>query len=167
MAAESTETARKRQKLEEETSERRRLEAELQKSQEEGRELSNRLASAEAEVSSKDAELQAAQGESAKCKERCEELATRAAAAEATAAKIRQELLEAQTSQRESGQPVVKAVLQDRCDQLQQQLAKAQDQMQVCWEEKGMQKQRIRDLEHQLFEAIQRNSLLPSPISWG
>ena len=118
-------------------------------------------------MSSKHAELQAAQGESAKCQERCEELATRAAAAEATAAKIRQELLEAQTSQRESGQPVVKAVLQDRCDQLQQQLAKAQDQMQVCWEEKGMQKQRIRDLEHQLFEAIQRNSLLPSPISWG
>ena len=35
VAAESTETARKRQKLEEETSERRRLEAELQKSQQE------------------------------------------------------------------------------------------------------------------------------------
>ena len=49
-AAETQETARKRQKLEEETAERRRLEAELQKSQEEGRELSNRLAAAEAEA---------------------------------------------------------------------------------------------------------------------
>ncbi|CAE7265209.1 unnamed protein product [Symbiodinium necroappetens] len=161
-AAESQETARKRQKLEEET-ERRRLEAELQKAQEEEcRELRNRLAAAEAEVSGKTAELQAAQSESAKCKEQCEELATRAAAAESAVAKMRQELLEVQASQGESGQPVAKAVLRDRCEQLQQQLAKAQGQMQVCWEEKGMQKQRIRELEHQLFEATQRNSFLPS-----
>ena len=90
--AESRETARKRQKLEEETSERRRLEAELHTSQEEGRELSNRLAAAEAEVSGKDAELQAAQSESAKCKKRCEELATRAAAAESAVVELRQEL---------------------------------------------------------------------------
>ena len=48
--ADSQETARKRQKLEEET-ERRRLEAELHKSQEEGRELRNRLAAAEARSS--------------------------------------------------------------------------------------------------------------------
>ena len=93
--AESQETARKRQKLEEETAERkRRLEVELQTSQ--SRELSNRLASAEAEVSSKEAELQTAQSDSAKCKERCEELATRAAAAEATAAEVRQELRQLQ-----------------------------------------------------------------------
>ena len=91
--AESQETARKRQKLEEETSERRRLEAELQKSQEEGRELSNRLA---AEVSSKDAMLQAAQREGAKCKEQCEALANRAAVAEATAAEMLQELRQLQ-----------------------------------------------------------------------
>ena len=162
-AAESQETARKRQRLEEETSERRRLEAELHKSQEEEcRELSNRLAAVEAEMSGKDAELQAAQCEGAKCKERCEELATRAAAAESAVAKMRQELLEVQASQGESGQPVAKALHRDRCEQLQQQLAKAQGQMQVCWEEKGMQKQRIRELEHQLFEAMQRNSLLPS-----
>ena len=160
--AESPETARKRQKLEKKTAERRRLEAELHTSQEEGRELRNRLAAAEAEVSGKDAELQAAQSESAKCKEQCEELATRAAAAESAVAEMRQELLEVQASQCESGQPVAKAVLRDRCEQLQQQLAKAQGQMQVCWEEKGMQKQRIRELEHQLFEAMQRNPLLPS-----
>ncbi|CAE7200757.1 unnamed protein product [Symbiodinium microadriaticum] len=91
-AAESPETARKRQKLEEESSERRRLEAELEKSQEEGRELSNRLAAAEAEVSSKAAELQAAQSEIAKCKELCEELTTRAAAAESAAAEMQKEL---------------------------------------------------------------------------
>eukprot|EP00439_Symbiodinium_sp_Y106_P021410 s4129_g2.t1 len=89
VAVESTETARKRQK-------RRRLKAELQKSQHESRGLSNRLA---AEVSSKHAELQAAQREGAKCKEQCEALANRAAVAESTVAKIRQELLEAQTSQ--------------------------------------------------------------------
>ena len=162
-AAESQETARKRQKLDEETSERRRLEAELHTSQEqECRELSNRLAAVEAEMSGKDAELQAAQCEGAKCKEQCEELATRAAAAESAVAKMRQELLEVQASQGESGQPVAKVVLRDRCEQLQQQLAKAQGQMQVCWEEKGMQKQRIRELEHQLVEAMQRNPLLPS-----
>ena len=91
VAAESQETAWKRQKLEEETSERRRLEAELEKSQEEGRELSNRLAAAEAEVSSKTAELQTVQSESAKCKEQCAELATRAAAAESAVTEMQQE----------------------------------------------------------------------------
>ncbi|CAE7895168.1 unnamed protein product [Symbiodinium microadriaticum] len=101
VAAESQETAWKRQKLEEETSERRRLEAELEKSQEEGRELSNRLAAAEAEeaeeecrdlrnrlavaeveVASKDAELRSVRSEGAKCKEQCKELASRATGAE-------------------------------------------------------------------------------------
>ena len=96
-AAESQDPARKRQKLEEETSERRRREAELHTSQEqECRDLCNRLAAAEAEVSSKDAELQAAQSESAKCKEQCEELATRAAAAEAAAAELQKELRQLQ-----------------------------------------------------------------------
>ncbi|CAE7541682.1 gss [Symbiodinium sp. CCMP2592] len=91
--AESPETARKRQKLEEETSQSLRLEAELQKSQEEEcRDLRNRLAAAEAEVSSKEAELQAAQNESAGLKEQCEELATRAAAADGAAAEMRTEL---------------------------------------------------------------------------
>ncbi|CAE7541344.1 unnamed protein product [Symbiodinium sp. CCMP2592] len=147
VAAESTETARKWQKLE----------AELHTSQEEARGLRNRLAAAEVEVCGKDAELQAAQRDGAKCKEQCEALANRAAVAESAVAKIRQELLEAQASQREGGQLVTEAVLQDRCEQLQQQLAKAQGQMQVCWEQKDMQKQRIRELEHQLF-----GSLLPS-----
>ena len=95
-AAESPETARKRQKLEEESSERRRLEAELHTSQEEGRELRNRLAAAEAEVFSKDAELQTAQSESTKCKEQCEELASRAAAAESAAAEMQKELRQLQ-----------------------------------------------------------------------
>ncbi|CAE7541378.1 unnamed protein product [Symbiodinium sp. CCMP2592] len=92
VAAESLETARKRQKLEEETSERRRLEAELQTSQEEGRELRNRLAAAEAQVSSKDAELQTAQSESADFKEQREELAARTAAAESAVTEMQQEL---------------------------------------------------------------------------
>jgi len=237
--AESQETARKRQKLEEETAERRRLEAELQKSQEEGRELRNRLAVAEAQVSGKDAELQAAQSEGAKCKERCEELATRAAAAEATAAEVQQELrqlqgehgkcqercqelanrleaeaaesaehattkerllqaevdaaerrLELQRLQEESRgyqercqqvevhaasaeEPgskaelqLEKAVLQERCEQLQQQLqqasAKAEaersamlGQLLDLREERGMHKERIRELQHQLCEAKQ------------
>ncbi|CAE6939425.1 gss, partial [Symbiodinium sp. CCMP2456] len=92
LAAESPETARKRQKLEEETSERRRLEAELQKSQEECRDLRNRLAAAEAGLSSKEAELQAAQNESAECKEQWEELRCRARSAESALAETRQEL---------------------------------------------------------------------------
>ena len=128
VAAESTETARKRQKLEEETSERRRLE--LQTSQQESRELSNRLAAAEAEVSSKDAELQtsqeecrglrnrlaaaesqvrSAQTESATLKEQCEELATRAAATESAVTEMRQEL---QMAQDEHGK------CQERCEEL-------------------------------------------------
>ncbi|CAE7541712.1 unnamed protein product [Symbiodinium sp. CCMP2592] len=70
--------------------ERRRLEAELQKSQEEEcRDLRNRLAAAEAQVSSKDAELQAAQNESAKCQERC-------AAAESAKAVMQKELRQLQ-----------------------------------------------------------------------
>ena len=91
--AESQETARKRQKLEEERgSECRRLEAELHKSQAEGRELRNRLAAVEAEVSSKTTELQTAQSESAKCKEQCKELATLAAATESAVVELRQEV---------------------------------------------------------------------------
>ncbi|CAE7433485.1 unnamed protein product, partial [Symbiodinium sp. CCMP2456] len=108
--AESPETARKRQKLVEETSAaRRRLEAELQKSQEEGQELSNRLAAVEAEVSSKTAELQAAQSESVKCKERCEELAARAAAAESAVAEMQQELVQLQEEH---------SRCQERCEEL-------------------------------------------------
>ena len=227
LAAESPETARKRQKLEEETAERRRLEAELHKAQEEGRELSNRLAAAEAEVSRKDAELHTAQSESAKCKERCEELATRAAAAESALAEMRQELgqlqeehgkcrercdqlanrlgaaeaeasehaktkellaqaesdaaekqLEVQRLQEESRECVSaeeaksnvelrleKAVLLERCEQLRQQLAKAEGklgQMQVLWEEKATYKERCRQLERQLSEAKPPHSGSPS-----
>ncbi|CAE7541754.1 unnamed protein product [Symbiodinium sp. CCMP2592] len=91
-AEESSETARKRQKLEQETSERRRLEAELQTSQEECRDLRNRLAAAEAQVSSKDAELRTAQSESAGLKEQCESFATRAAAGEAAVTEMQMEL---------------------------------------------------------------------------
>ena len=202
-AAESQETARKRQKLEEETAERRRFEAEVQKSQAEGRELSNRLAVAEAEVSSKDAELQTAQSESATCKEHCEELATRAAAAESAVADMRRELRQLQeehskcrerceelltrlqAAEGEASEHVktkellaqaeshaaekqqdasrsfldghrraevhpatgsCKAVLQDRCEQLQQQLAEARGQLEVLWEERGMYKERLRQL---------------------
>ena len=101
-AAESRETARKQQKLEEETSERRRIEAELCKSQEEGRELSNRLAAVEAEVRS-------AQSDSAGLKEQCEELTTRAAAAESVVAEIRKELGQLQGEHGEC---------QERCEEL-------------------------------------------------
>ena len=89
-AAESQETAPKRQKL----AERRRIEVKLQKSQEEeeGRDLRNRLAAAEAEVFSKDAELQTAQSEAATCKEQCEELRRRATSAESALAETRQKL---------------------------------------------------------------------------
>ncbi|CAE7233939.1 ANK3, partial [Symbiodinium necroappetens] len=211
-AAESPETARKRQKLEEETAERRRLEAELHKSQEEGRDLRNRLAAAEGEVASKDAELQSAQSEAAKCKKRCEELTTRAAAAESAVVELRQELgqlqgecsncrehceelpaqLQLQAAEAEVSEHVktkellsqaeshaaekqlevqrlqpdasrsfqdgsqraevhlatgsCKAVLQDRCEQLQQQLAEARGQLEVLWEERGMYKERLRQL---------------------
>ena len=225
--AESHETARKRQKLEEETAERRRLEAELHTSQEEGRDLRNRLAAAEGQVSSKDAELQTAQSESAKCKERCDELATRAAAAESAVVELRQELgqlqeehgncqkrcqelanrleaaeaeasehaktkellvqaesdaaekqLEVQRLQEECRECVSteeaksnvelrleKAVLLERCEQLRQQLAKAEGklvQMQVLWEEKATYKERCRQLERQLSEAKPPHSGSPS-----
>ena len=216
--AESTETARKRQKLEEETSERRRLEAELQTSQQESRELSNRLAAAEAEVSSKTAELQTAQSERAESEEQCRELQRRVTSAESVVAELRQELrqlqeehykcqdhceelatrleaaeaeaseqaqtkellaqaqshaaekqLEVQRLQEESrGYPecmsaeeakskmelqLEKAVLLERCEQLRQQLAKAEGklgQMQGLWEEKATYKERCRQRERQL-----------------
>ena len=48
------------------------------------------------------------------------------------------------------------AVYKDRCEQLKQQLAKAEaklGQMQVLWEEKGVYKERCRQLERQLAEA--------------
>ena len=214
--AESPETAQKRQKLEQEAAERRRLEAELHKSQEEGRELRNRLAAAEAEVSSKTAELQAAQSESAKCKERCEELATRAAAAESAVADMRQELgqlqeehgtcqqrreelaarLQAEASQHARTEERLSRAEADaaerqveverlqeesrgcleRCQQaearlaeagsqaeksvLQQLLAKAEAERSAMFgqlldlrEERGMHKERIRELEQQLCEA--------------
>ncbi|CAE7305229.1 unnamed protein product [Symbiodinium sp. CCMP2456] len=238
VAAESQETARKRQKLEEETAKRRRLEAELQKSQEEGRDLRNRLVAVEAEVSGKDEELQAAQNESAKCKERCEELAARATGAEAAVAEMRQELgqlqeehsqcqerceelltrLEAEaavhatTKERlsqaasdaaerrveverlqEEGRgyqescqqaevarlasapepgskaelQLEKEVLQDRCEQLRQQLTKAEadrsamlGQLLDLREEKGMHKERIRELEKQLLQAKKSHHLI-------
>ena len=241
-AAESQETARKRQKLEEET-ERPRLEAELHKSQEEGRELSNRLAVATAEVSCKTAELQTAQSESAKYKERCEELATRATASESAVVELQKELgqlqeehskcqkrceelaarleaeaaehassrehlsqaesdvaesrVELQRLQEESGGYqkrcrqaeawfladeagskaellVQKAVFQDRCDQLRQQLSKAEaersvmlGQMQVLWEEKGMYKERARKLEKQLLEVKESNHLSSGHDAFG
>ena len=217
VAAESTETARKRQKLEEETSERRRLEAELQKSQQESRELSNRLAAAEAQVSGKAAALQAAQSESAKSKERCEEPAARATAAESAVSEMRQQLrqlqeergkcqehceelanrLKAEASKqaqvevqrpgegrswqavptaeaRNEAEAQEKAVLQERCEQLRQQLTKAEaersgmlGQMQVLWEERGMYKERIRQLEHQLGEAQNQKQAPASHQSSG
>ena len=107
--------AAKCKKIEEESAERRHLEAELQKSQEEeGRELSNRLAAAEAEVSLKATELQTAQSQSATCKERCEEFATRAAAAEAAAAESQKELRQLQEEH---------SICQEHCEELAKHMA--------------------------------------------
>ncbi|CAE7749824.1 unnamed protein product [Symbiodinium sp. CCMP2592] len=191
--AESQETARKRQKLEEEPSESRRLEAKLQSSQEECEQLRSRLAAAEAEVSDKASGLQAAQSESeelahraaaaesaaaqmqkelwrvqeehSQCQERCEDLAHRLEAAgvqnaqtkEAYAAAEKQ--FEVQRTQGESCSyhalegskaelQIQNAVLQERCDQLRQQLAKAEakvDLLQGLREEIGMYKERLRE----------------------
>ncbi|OLP84741.1 hypothetical protein AK812_SmicGene34352 [Symbiodinium microadriaticum] len=221
VAAESQETARKRQKLEEETAERRRLEAELQKSQEEGRDLRNRLASVEARVCSKTAELQTAQSESTKCKElgqlqdehgkcqeRCEELVARLEAeaskhaatkeclsqAESDVAESRMELQRLQEASGgyqkrcqqaeawfladEAGSKaellLQKAVFQDRCDQLRQQLSKAEaersamlGQMQGLWEDNGMYKERARELEKQLLEVKESHHLSSGHDAFG
>ena len=125
--AESQETARKRQKLEEETAERRRLEAELQKSQqEECRALRNRLAAAEAEVSSKDAELQTVRSESA----------TRTAAAESAVAEMRKEL---QHSQEEHSK------CQEHCEQLANRLKEAEAEAPSDASEKQVEVQQLKE----------------------
>ena len=238
--AESQETAAKRQKLEEETAERRRLEAELQKSQEERRELSNRLAAAEAQVSGKDAELQAAQDQSAKSAEKVQGLATRAAAAETAAAGVQKELrqlqaehgkcqercqelaarmeaaeteasehaktkerlaqaeadaceqrLELQRLQEENLRfkdgcqraetggstelQVEKAVWQDRCEQLQQQLTEARGQLEVLWQERGMYQERLcqlaerkkQEFHHHRHPSLHPRSPAPSNAAFG
>ena len=224
--AENQETARKRQKFEEETSERRRLEVELQKSQEEGRELGNRLAAAEAEVSFKTADLQTAQSESAGYKEQCKELEHRAKSAELLVAEMRQELQKVQDehcqcqklcedlatrlevavehveAKERLGHDAIakqvqpqqlqvqscscqacccpiaseevskaelqleKAVLQERCEQLRHQLAKAEakvDLLQGLREEIGMYKERLRglELERPVVEAKKSHRLAP------
>ena len=41
---------------------------------------------------------------------------------------------------------VEKAVLQDRCEQLQRQLAEARGQLKVLWQERGMYQERLRQL---------------------
>ncbi|CAE7541427.1 unnamed protein product [Symbiodinium sp. CCMP2592] len=219
----SLETARKRQKLEEETSERRRLEAELQTSQEEGRELRNRLAAAEAEVSSKDAELRTAAAaqtaaagmqkelrqlqEHGKCQEHCEELVNRLEAEAAEHAATKERLLQAESDaaerraevqrlqeesrglqercqQAEVARSVLtevpgsnaelqlekeKAVLQDRSEQLRNQLTKAEaersamlGQLLDLREERGMHKERIRELERHLLQAQKKLHYLNS-----
>ena len=157
--AESQETARKRQKLEEETAERRRLEAELQKSQqEERRALRNRLAAAEAQVSGKDAELQTLQSESAKCKERCEELTTCAAAAESAVEEMRKELRQLQGEhgkcQSES------AGLKEQCEELATRAAAAESaveemrkELRQLQGEHGKCQERCQELANRLEEA--------------
>jgi len=147
------------------------------------RELQRRATSAESVVAELQQELRQLQDEHCKCQERCEELANRLEAAEAEAsqhAKTKELLaqaqshaaekqLEVQRLQEESrGYPecvsaeeakskmelqLEKAVLLERCEQLRQQLAKAEGklgQMQVLWEEKGAYQERCRQLERQL-----------------
>ena len=177
VAAESTEMARKRQKLEEETSERKRLEAELQTSLEEG---CNRLAVVEAEVCSAQSEsvglqeqceelatgaaapdsagtemwkeLRQLQEEHCKCQERCEELVAQLEAEASEHAKTKERLLQSESDAAERGVEV-----QRLQEQLQQASAKAEAQrsgmlaqMQLLREElQGIYKQRIRELELQ------------------
>ncbi|CAE7918697.1 unnamed protein product [Symbiodinium sp. KB8] len=49
-------------------------------------------------------------------------------------------------SQQSTEMHVEKAVLQDRCEQLQQQLAEARGQLEVLWVERGMYQERLRQL---------------------
>ena len=193
--AESRKTAGKRQKREDETAERQRLEAELHTSQEEGRELRNRLAAAEAQLHSAKVEtakhkehcapratsaesaaekmrqeLGQLQDEHGKCQERCQELASRLEAAEAAVSKQKGRLAQeerqgCQACMALAKEEAEKAVLQEQCEQLRQQLketsAKAEAErsamlgrMQVLREElKDMHKHRIRELELQQREA--------------
>ncbi|CAE7277110.1 unnamed protein product [Symbiodinium sp. CCMP2592] len=110
-----------------------RLEANLQRSQQERGELHNRLAVACRQASSKDALGSA-----------CEPCSS---CAESAMSEKRQELPKAQASQRESAELVAKAGHQNRCEQRSNGNLPKQGQMQVCSERKGIQKQRIREPE--------------------
>ncbi|CAE7592067.1 unnamed protein product [Symbiodinium natans] len=210
--AAAQQASQKRQRLAEEIAERRRLQAELQRSQEECQQLHSRLAEAETRLSEK--------------AQQCEELATRAAAAESSAEEMQKELQQRQLPEEHSkrqeasecaktkkrlaeaeseasdasgkqrrlelesrSEPELsekgtaeeaeevgsksqlrleKAVLQERCEQLQQQLAKAEaklDLMQDLREEIGMYKERLRGLERQLAETRKAESCSLGVIS--
>ncbi|OLP98048.1 hypothetical protein AK812_SmicGene19539 [Symbiodinium microadriaticum] len=152
----------KRQRLVE-TSE----QAEVQKSQEEGRELSNRLVAADSFTTM---ELQTVQIESDKCKEQCKELASRAAAAESTVVEMMKELRQLQEEKgkyqerceelvkRKAQLQIQKAVLQERCEQLRQQLD--------LREEIGMYKERFRRLEHELTIRRKKQDTPHTHSSW-
>ena len=67
-----------------------------------------------------------------------------------------------------------KAVFQDRCDQLRQQLSKAEaersamlGQMQGLWEDNGMYKERARELEKQLLEVKESHHLSSGHDAFG
>ena len=132
---------------------------ELQAAQDEGaaqkewrEQLARRLEASEAEASGKQRELQRLQDECDKQKEHCEQLTYRVATAEAVSGSKAdlQTLLE-------------NAALKERGELLGQQLAKAEakleaksGQMQVLSEEKGVYKERCRQLACQLAEAKQQ-----------
>ena len=141
--------------------------AEVQKSQEEGRELSNRLVAADSFTTM---ELQTVQIESDKCKEQCKELASRAAAAESTVVEMMKELRQLQEEKgkyqerceelvkRKAQLQIQKAVLQERCEQLRQQLD--------LREEIGMYKERFRRLEHELTIRRKKQDTPHTHSSW-
>ena len=130
-----------------------------------------RAAAAESRAAEMQKELRQLQEEHGKCQERCKELAKRLQAAEAEAsehAHTKQLLARAEAdvaeqwkelqrlemenlhlkdgSQQSTELQVEKAVLQDRCEQLQQQLAEARGQLEVLWVERGMYQERLRRL---------------------
>ena len=228
--AESRETARKRQKLEEKRgSERRRLEAELHTSQEEGREaaaiawLRWRRRCAERPRSSKQRRTRAPSARSgAKSSQlapqprsqpwwSCSRSSARASsvvrssrlgwrqkqlsmpaprsvshrpkpmlrkggwrwsgckrsvAATRSAASTRRRhlgLVLAESKELE----LKNARLQERCEQLQQQLAKAEGQIQVLWEEKATYKERCRQLEREVTSSPRTPSIQASHTQQG
>ena len=140
-----------------------------------------------------------------KCQERCEELANRLEAAEAEAsehAKTKERLahaeadaceqrLELQRLQKENLRfkdgcqraetggstelQVEKAVWQDRCEQLQQQLTEARGQLEVLWQERGMYQERLcqlaerkkQEFHHHRHPTFNHRGPAPSNAAFG
>ncbi|CAE7447559.1 ANK3, partial [Symbiodinium sp. CCMP2456] len=155
------------------TAELQTAQGESAKCKERCEELATRAAAAESAVVELRQELGQLQDEHGKCQERCQELAKcleaeasehgktkeLLAQAESHAAEQQSEVQRLQDASRSFQDGVQlttgssKAVLQDRCEQLQQQLAEARGQLEVLWEERGMYKERLRQLAERKTQA--------------